>query len=366
MKIALIGPGYGHNIIPYLMFLYNQNEHQVDFYFHNKDAFSKEYKDINFLAIPKKLLQLFRNARKYDVVWLMGGGRLLYVIALLKFFMRPNSKLVIFPYGEELPRKSTENNFKGFITTKALLKFTYIHCGWYGIADLLNPKLKSKILLHVMGLNEDFYKVSSKPDKEIVKLMNIIDSDNYNFYYPKSFLSLSRHDLVIKAVKLLKLDNSIPSFRVYFIGGNVIDNKRYNYLLSLISKYHLEDDIIILPKNKFFKTEDLNLIWSKVDCGLQIAQLDGLSTTIFEPLINKKELSITNIPPYRYLQSYFGVNFELTSLTAEAIAEEMRKKILGINTKSEEEKSKIKEVIQEKYSFEKNIEKLLLRFEKGN
>lgn len=366
MKIALIGPGYGHNIIRYLKYFDEQKEHEVDFYFHNKDAFSKEYSNLTFLAVPKKLIFLFRNARKYDVIWLMGGGRLVYVIALLKLFMRYNSKLVISPYGEDLPRRSTEKNFKGFITTKALLRFTHIHCGWYGIADLLNPKLKSKILLHVTGLNEDFYKISNNPNEEIEKLMNLIDNNSYNFYYPKSFLNVSRHDLVIEAVYRLKSEKLLPPFKVYFFGGNSIDNERYDYLISLISQYNLKNDIIILPKNIFFKTVDLNLIWSKVNCGLQIAQWDGLSTTIFEPLINGKELIISDIPPYRYLQSYFGVNFELTSLTAEAIAEEMRKKILGINTKSEEEKSKIKEVIQEKYSFEKNIEKLLLRFEKGN
>ena len=366
MKLAIIGPGYGHNIKPYLMFFNDWQKDQVDFYYHHKDSFSDEYTNISLLPIPNKLLHLFFNAKKYDVVWLMGGGRLLYVIAFMSFFMKKNSKLVIFPYGERLPRETNKKTIKGWFLRKVLSCFTCIHCGWYGIADLLNPKLKSKILIQVMGINKDFYKVSTNPHKEICKLLEIINENEYNFYYPKSFLKVSRHDLVIEAVKILKENGEkLPPFKVYFLGGNEQDNQRYEELQGLISTYNLCSDIIFLQKTIFFKTEDLNLIWGKMNCGLQIAQHDGLSTTIFEPLVNEKELIISDISPYRYLDDYFGVEFNLTPLTAQAIAREMKNKILNINTRSKEEKQKIKVAIKEKYSFESNIEKLLLRFEKG-
>lgn len=366
MDIALIGPGYGHNIIPYLKFLNGQKKHSVDFYYHHKDSYSQEYTNLNFLSITRNLLSLFFNVRKYNVIWLMGGGRLLYIIALVRFFIRKDCKLVISPYGEQLPRETTEKNIKGWLTLKALSCFTHIHCGWYGIADLLHSKLKSKILIHVMGLNKDFYEVSPNPDTGIIELMGYISNNEYNFYYPKSFLRVSRHDLVIEAVRILKEDKNLPPFKVYFLGGNERDNQRYNELLEQVSSYKLQSDIIFLTKTKFYKTEDLNLVWQKIDCGLQIAQWDGLSTTIFEPLINEKELIISDIPPYKYLKGFFGFDFNLTPVNASDIAQEMKFKILDINAKSKEEKGAIKAAIKGKYSFENNIEKLLLRFEEDN
>ncbi len=295
-----------------------------------------------------------------------GGGRLLYIVAILKLFIRSKTKLVIYPYSEELPRRTKEKNLKGYLTTKALSFFNIIHCGWYGIADLLNTKLKEKILIFPMGLNEDFYKISEYPDKEIANLINKIDKDSYNFYYPKSFTNSSRHDLVIEAVRILNDEEELPPYKVYFIGGNVIDNKRFEFLNNLISNYRLTENIIILPKTKFFKTEDLNLIWRNIDCGLQIAERDGISTTIFEPLINKKDLIISDIPPYKYIKSFFGFDLELTPLDAKAIAVEMKNKILGVNIRSDKEKIQIKNIIQSKYKFENNLTQLLLKFEKDN
>ncbi|CAM1366727.1 putative Glycosyltransferase [Tenacibaculum sediminilitoris] len=365
MKIALIGPGYGHNIEPYLNSLNNSN-HEVDFYFHNKSIFELKYKNIQYFKLPLTFIKLFFLVRKYDVIWLMGGGRLLYLVSFLSFFKKGKCKLVIFPYSEVLPRRTTEESFSGKITLLALSRFTLIHCGWFGIADLLHPKLKKKAVVHPMGLNRFYYKSTDNPDPDIVRLLEKVDKESYNFYYPKSFTRASRHDLVIEAVNELIKEEDFPDFKVYFIGGNAEDIERYNELIYKIGSYKLENKIIVLKKEKFFKTEDINLLWSRMDCGLQIAEHDGISTTIFEPLINKKELIISDIPPYKYLKSYFGFELELTPLNTNSIKNAMKSKVNGVNLINSLEKEKIHNIIKEKYSFETNINKLLLRFEKTN
>lgn len=362
MKIAVIGPGYGHNIEPYLKFL-NSSGHIIDFYYHNRSTFESKFDRINFIKLSSSILKLFVSANKYDIIWLMGGGRLIYIVSILKYFIGSKTKLVIFPYSEELPRRTTEQSLNGRITLMALSNFTLIHCGWYGLADLLNVKLKDKILIHPMGLSESYYKTTKSPDLDIFKLIDKVGDDSYNFYYPKSFTMSSRHDLVIEAVYQILSEGNIPKFKVYFIGGNVEVEDRYNQILKMISEYSLQNEIIILNKEKFFKTEDFNLLWNKMDCGLQIAERDGISTTIFEPLINKKELIITDIPPYRYLESHFGFKIKLTSLDTSSIAESMKNKILGINLNNIEKKEKTYNIIRDKYSFEKNIESLLEKFE---
>lgn len=362
MKIALIGPGYGHNIEPYLKSL-NKSDHEVDFYYHNRNAFESKFECLNFKKLSKSIFNLFISAKKYDVIWLMGGGRLLYIIAFLNFFKNSKCKLVIFPYSETLPRKSTEKTLSGKLTLIALSNFTLIHCGWYGLADLLHEKLNNKILIHPMGLSESYFNISESPDLDIFKLIDKVADNTYNFYYPKSFTMSSRHDLVIEAVNQIKQDLNFPQFKVYFIGGNVEDVNRYNQLMEMIKNYSLENEIIILNKEKFFKTEDFNLLWKKMDCGLQIAERDGISTTIFEPLINKKELIITDIPPYRYLQDHFGFNLDLTSLDTLSIVEAMKGKILETSIHDIVNKEKIYSIIREKYSFEKNFNTLLKNFE---
>lgn len=362
MKIALIGPGYGHNIEPYLKSL-NKSSHEIDFYYHNKNVFESKFQTIGFFKLSSSIFKLFFTAKKYDVIWLMGGGRLLYIISLLRFFKKRKSKLVIFPYSEELPRRTTENSFVGKATLMALSNFTLIHCGWYGLADLLHPKLKGKILIQPMGLGESYYKEPSNPDPEIFKLLDLITEDSYNFYYPKSFTMSSRHDLVIEATHLILKEGNIPEFKIYFIGGNVQDVNRYNQLLKMINDYNLENTIIILNKEKFFKTEDFNLLWKKMDCGLQIAERDGISTTIFEPLINGKELIITDIPPYRYLESHFGFKFRLTRLDKISIADAMKSKILKLNPIDKESKDDLYDILRDNYSFEKNINLLIQQFD---
>lgn len=364
MKIILLGPGFGHNIQPFLNYFDKNSNLNVDFYYHGANNFETTYKNIKFYSILKNLYFLIFKINKYDVVWLMGGGHLLYIISFFLLFKRRKTQSILHIWGEQLPTRAVKNNFFGKITALAIRNFDIINCNWYGTADILKNKFKKKVQVNVLGLSESYFKTPEVIDPEIYKLLEKIDDKSYNFYYPKSFVSVSRHDLVVEAVSILAKEK-LPNFKVYFIDGNAINKERQQEIIDLIKKYKLEETIILLNRVKYFDTENFNILWSKMDCGLQIAEHDQLSNTIFEPLLQKKEIIISDINPYQYIEEYFGFTLELTPLDKDKIADQMRNKILNKNTISLEEKEHIINLIKERYMFDKNFDKTVTKIHKN-
>lgn len=365
MKIALIGPAHGHNIQPFLKYLNGlTSNNAVDFFFHGKDSFSEEYKNLNFIKIftVNSLKTSLSNVSQYDVIWLMGGGRLVYIIPFFFLFTKAKCKTILHVWSESLPRLANKNSLKGRFTAFFLSFFNLINCNWYGTSKILETKFPKTTVVNPLGLTMDYFKEATNPDVEILKLIKLVDNDTYNFYYPKSFTESSRHDIIINAAADLKTE-SIKSFKIYFWEGNVVDDQRKKEMIALIKKHNLQDVVILLKKVKFFSFEDINLLWKKMDCGLQIAQFDQLSNTIFEPLINKKDLIISDIPPYHFISDFFDFKLPLTPLKIDAVKEQMKLKIQGKNRASDLEKQNRLEKIKEKYIFEKSLSNFLLKLE---
>lgn len=355
MKLALFGPGFGHNIEPFLDHFNSKTSIECDFYYHGMNSFNKKYTGLNYFSIKKNLIQFVSNVSKYDVIWLMGGGKLMYLLYILLYFRKKKSTTVIHIWGEQLPLRAISNNLYGKITSNILRTFDIINCNWYGTADILRPNFKDKVQVNVLGLSDLYFNPPENIDPEIIKMMSLVDETTYNFYYPKSFLSVSRHDLVVEAVNILR-NRSLDNFKVYFTEGNANNIERQNEIRGLIHKYDLQEYIIILDRVKYFDTQNFNLLWGKMDCGLQIAQHDQLSNTIFEPLINKKELIISNIAPYQYIEEFFGFHLELTNLDMFDLALAMENKITLKSQTSDSEKELILNLIKERYTFKTNFE----------
>ncbi|QTD37306.1 glycosyltransferase [Polaribacter batillariae] len=359
MKIALFGPGHGHNMYSFISYFDKDSRFEVDFYYHGDNQFEKEYNKLNYFKFSKKFLYFVFNVRKYDFIWLMGGGRLIYLLFIPLLFKKKKCVTILHIWGETLPLRAVSDNIFGKFTRFLIKYYEVINCNWYGTAEILKKKIKNgSVKVNVLGLSEEYFLKPNPVDQEIIKLKKKVSKNSYNFYYPKSFLSVSRHDLVVEAVKILKMQN-LPAFKVYFIDGNAVNIERQNYIKDLVKKYDLSETVILLERVKYFDTKNFNLMWEVMDCGLQIAEHDQLSNTIFEPLINKKELIISNIPPYKYLKKYFGFDFNLVPLDANKIAEEMKKKILNENAKNQEQKERIKNIIIDKYYFSTNFNKAL-------
>ena len=365
MKIALIGPGYGHNIKPYLDFFEKKTNHKLDFYYHSKDELKLNYEHVNFIHLLSNFYFLIFNIKNYDLIWVMGGGRLMYVISVFQMFKKRKAVSILNIWSEDLPRLIIEKSLKGRIASYFVSKFNIINCNWFGTAALLTNQFPLKVQVNPLGLTDSYYNKLNNRKEDLDLILKSIDSNSYNFFYPKSFTYSSRHDLVIMAVNYLRKNIKISDFKVYFLEGNVVDINRKKEILALIEEHKLQDNIIIFKVNRLFDTQEFNLFWEKMNCGLQIAEWDQLSNTIFEPLIHKKDIIISNITPYQYIKDYFGFNLKLTDLDVVKIAFEMEHKINNVNIISDVDRENIRLAIIEKYSFSKNFEILLENFEKN-
>ncbi|WP_299764744.1 hypothetical protein [uncultured Dokdonia sp.] len=363
MKIAMIGPGYGHNIKPFLDYFETDISHSLDFYYHTNDFLIEKYEKINFFSTPKRINYLLKHIKSYDVIWLMGGGRLMYLLYFILLFKKKKSHAILHIWSEDLPRSIMQKSFMGIFKKIMVSNFTIINCNWFGTANIFKGKIKNKVQVNALGMVNDYFLDIDSPDRDLKKILDKIDNNTYNFYYPKSFTKSSRHDLVIEAANILKEKNKL-NFKIYFWEGNVVDIAFKKNVLNLIDKYDLSSYVILLKKDKFYSTEEFNLLWGKMDCGLQIAEYDQISNTVFEPLINEKDIIISDIEPYRYLEHYFGFKLVLTPLKTKDIAIRMEGMITGKMRTDIKEKSDIKKSILEKYRFETNFNSNLKKLEK--
>jgi len=190
-------------------------------------------------------------------------------------------------------------------------------------------------------------------------ILGSVDSESYNFFYPKSFTYSSRHDLVIEAVNILSRKDEVARFKVYFLEGNVVDETRKSELIEMIAKYNLQDVVILLPNVAYFSAPELNVIWKVMDCGLQMAEHDQLSHTIWEPIVNGKDIVISDIAPYRYIETYFGFCLPLTPLNVYDVVNVMTGMINGENRASDKVKMSRIDHLKACYDFEANFRLIL-------
>lgn len=362
MKIAMFGPGYGHNIQPYLEFFERSEEYALYFYYHTRKDHVNQYSNICFIGLLKGFFHFVVNVRSYDVIWVMGGGRLLYVISIAQLFKKRSSLSILNIWSESLPRLINEKSLKGKWCRMFVSLFSIINCNWFGTKQIIKNKLSKKVKVNPLGLIDAYY-YRDKPDENLEKILKSIDKDSYNFFYPKSFTSASRHDLVVEAVDFIRNEVN-GKFRVYFLEGNVVDFKRKKDIINLIIDKGLGDYFCFIETNKYLSPMELNLVWDRMDCGLQIAQFDQISNTVFEPLINQKELIISDIPPYHFIKEFFGFDIVLTELDPKAISRRMLCLVQGACCTSAIKKREIKEKIREVYSFDSNFKKFLIEIEK--
>jgi glycosyltransferase involved in cell wall biosynthesis len=358
----MFGPAYGHNIEPFINFFEKNEDVKLTFAYSNKNDFldsSQRIKYVKYSSNPICLIRLALIIKKeYDLIWYHGGYDLNLLFLINKFKNR-KTRLIINVWGEHIPRillKDTTQSKKIF---KYYNNANIIQCNWYGVQNILKNKFSEKKLpVLPWGLHRDFFNNSKNSLKSITeKFISSINTNNTNFFYPKSFTEASDHDSIVEAVKIMK-DNGLNRFCVYFWSGNISRGNYEKLAIEKIKDYQL-GDLIKMEKHSYLPFNDMRCIWEKMDCGLQISINDQLSTTLLEPLVLKKEIIATNIEPYQILDDkYETLKLNLIERNSLSIAQRMEEIINGKRTEVSVLESR-KRIIEKEFNFEQNIQKML-------
>ena len=82
-----------------------------------------------------------------------------------------------------------------------------------------------------------------------------------------------------------------------FLSGRLEDHRNLKAESHRMIKQLNLTDHIKFVEHGFLPFADIISIWKAVDCGLQIAAHDALSTSLMEPMLFKKEVIVSKIFP---------------------------------------------------------------------
>lgn len=358
----MMGPGYGHNIEPYLEY-FNENTEKYTFkhIYWGKLDFKEKFPNIDFIKLNRnnlnKIYKLISSSN--DIIWQHGNNIILY--AFVKLFKSRKTMYFLNIWSDRL-YLTIKNSLLKRIVAKIVLNNAFIHCYWYTTTKNLQTQIPNANYATIdCGMHKDIFVNetidTSKLSSEFNKLMEEVNTfSGKRFFYPKSMTDASGHDLILEAAKKL-LDNGIDDFTVIFRRGNEVNNLFEDKIRKKINKYHL-DNHVKLQQYSYLSFYELAHLWKAMDCGLQIAYHDQLSTTFLEPMLFKKEIIATDIESYRIYKDTFNVNLELSDITVDSIFEKMRDICLGIIS-SEDVLLSRKKVVEDNFYFDKNVQSII-------
>lgn len=359
------GRAGGHNILPFLEYFNEHTEHQLTFVYSNDRTYYPEKDNIQYVKFSFSPLKFLKAAKviskEYDLIWYHGGHSALifYIFSILR---NKKSTFIFNVWNEWLIHKAKKGGTKGKMFQYGISHADIIHCNWHGTAHVLRETgWNNNIKVFYWGLQkENFTNHAVADDNETNEFVASLPQDKVKFFFPKSISPNSRHDLVIEAAEKLVKDG-ITNFIVYLWLGNTNEEDLLAKYASQISKSGLSE-YVILQKHGFLSFGDMQMIWKKMDAGLQIAANEQLSTTFLEPQYYQKEIVVTDILPYRMYNEKFDLNIPLIPLDSEAVYNGMKDIITG-NSTSKDDLEKRHHIVNNNFNFSKNIEKIIEHYQ---
>jgi len=359
------GRAAGHNIMPFLEYFNTRKDLDFTFCYHEDRDFEPDELNIKFFKIKiylpaiLKLRKILRN--DVDVIW-FHGAHSPYIFALFQLFRKKKTTFIFNVWNEWILRAAAENTFRARVYRWAIKRADVLHCNWHGTAEVVKELgFHDNVKVYYWGLHPEYFTTETLPPvAETLKFFDWLPENKTIFFFPKSISSSSRHDLVIEAGKILK-DKGVTNFKAVLWLGNRSNGELETGYEKLIDQLDVRE-LVDFYHHKFIPFNDIRLIWERVDCGLQIAVNEQLSTTFLEPQFFKKEIIVTDIEPYRIYNAKMGVALPLIKLDAQELAARMEDVINGKipNRETLDFRSK---VVHENFNILENIKKITKVYE---
>lgn len=355
----MVGPAYGHNILPFLEY-FNDSNHELTLLYSGKNTFANAFSKVCFVQrnrskLISQYLKIFRT-QEYDLIWYHGGYSYLDV-ALIILLKRKSLKINLNLWGEAVPKNALKNSVKGMIHRWIFRKAEFVQCNWISTYNLINKIKCPGVFLNPWGLSEGFFTdTQSDVSAETKKFIQSLPATEFKIFWPKSILPVVRHDLIIEAAKLLR-EEDIKNYKIYFWLGSINDKELLEKHKSLVNQYGLSENIIFVD-HEFVPFTDMKQIWGYMDAGINFVDNDQLSAAVLEPLVYGKETILCDIEPYEYLNKQMKLGLDLVPFNSHNIASVLKQYISGEQT-SHMLKQERKLIIQNNFRFYDNITKVL-------
>jgi glycosyltransferase involved in cell wall biosynthesis len=364
----MVGPGYGHNIEPWLIHFQKSQEHELFFlteeFKFDREAFSAievlELKPVQ--RLPQTLARLRQST--FDVLYIHGAYWPLLTLFILKW--TKYRRAVVNIWGQTIIERSQHGSYRDRKSYKSVFEATdLIFCNWLGTKNQLEryyPNLSGKTILRPWGLHEDWFREDLPPEPtDFTKtFLADIDENATVCFWPKSPTRQTRFDVVIAALDSIRSTDSdlLDGFVLFIWLGNVEDKEYRSELEGMIKDLRLEDRVIFVD-HPYVPFTDIAHIWKRADFGVNIVDLDQLSTTILEPMLMGKEVLLSDIEPYRVLNTAYDLGLSLVSNTVDEVASRLRRIITNDKPLDQTLIEHRKQVISTEFRFSRNLDETL-------
>ena len=362
------GHGKGSNIQQWLdWFQFYQSCHHLTYLTFSFSFDRTQYNKINIKLFTKsirgylKIIQ-FLLKEKFDVIYIQGLYEFKLHLLLLIF---GRAKLRILNIWNNVNYKKAVKGRERYLYRYILHRIDRINFNWYNTYyNFTNtfPTLKHKCAVHFWGLHGKFFEDAAQPSNFTKAFLAGISDHKTVAFCPKSINKYNRFDTVISALNKLKQSDRtlLKNFYFYIWTGNFVDSRILSELKAEIEYLGLQNNVFIVehPRISF---SDMVHIWNRVDFSINIVDADQLSTSVLEPIYLKKDIILSDIDSYRYLNRRFALNIRLTPNNPDDIASAIKTTLTKKTDKTE--LSRRSKVIEEHFNFNENISKIIRSFE---
>ena len=324
IKIAMYGPGHGHNIEKWLLFLSHRDEIDLTF-IHYGDAsiFQRKYNKVNFVRTDSVISTcLFLRKERFDL-FIVQGAYSPYQSLCLSLFIKKN-KMLLIPWGNGILHCFKQQNQLRKISTKILFKLAdRIAAPDQLIRDIVKvyPNGENKKYEFLWGIANEYHSEKTyAPTAFTVDFLEKV-GDKFFVFWPRSILRVSRYDIALDALSILNANRPDITSNMTFIiwTGNTIDDDYLKELEYKITEFRLKE-VVKIVVHPFLPDSDIKEIWNRADLSLNLIDNDGFSTQLGEAFITSTPLIVNDIEAYTLVKERFNLPLEFTQLDPSLVA----------------------------------------------
>ncbi len=370
MRVLMTGPGYGHNIQPWLEYYENRSPGHQLFFLCNEFKFERrDFPHIHVLEYGGRRGRLIRTLlslrkERFDVLYIHGAFSPSHALLLLYLVNCKRSVVNVWGYSV-LERARSAALGKRFLFRHVLGRVDNVFLNWHGTKARFEsyfPHLRQKAVLTPWGLHNDWFQGGNvrEPSEFTRNFLARISPGARVCFWPKSLVRPNRFDLVIAALDRIKSADPdlLGDFVLYIWPGNVGDDAYRSELNAMVRDMQLQRHIVFVD-HPYVAFADMYHLWQRADFGLNIADYDQLSTTVLEPMLLGKDVLLSDIEAYRFLNEEYSLGLELVRNEVEEVAAGLRRMLVGSHRPSQALLDHRRRVVEREFRFDTNVDKIM-------